>query len=275
MDTLIFVDGHVHVHSCFEPDVFLRSAVSNFQSAATAAKAPALAPGVLLLVEPPDRHVFRDWKAGRGATLPGGWHTTATDERTSLGLERSPDESLVLIAGRQIPTSDGLEVLAVACNIDLQSSIGFRETIAAVRAADGIPIIPWGFGKWWGRRGRLVTEAIESGPRPLFLGDNGGRPQLAVAPPHFLAARERGVFTLAGSDPLPFRRQQTRAGGYGFILAGPMNWFRPAASVTALLASLSSQPKTFGRRERLIPFARNQIAMQIHKRRRSGRSRRA
>jgi len=79
-------------------------------------------------------------------------------------------------------------------------------------------MIPWGVGKWWGRRGRLVTNMIiaERGSSDIMLADNGGRPWCWARVPQFEMAKEQGMRIVAGTDPLPLKGEETRVGRYGF-----------------------------------------------------------
>jgi len=64
-----------------------------------------------------------------------------------------------------------------------------------------------------------------------------------------------GVWVLPGSDPLPFRSQETRAGRYGFVLPERLDLNRPAAQIRRFLLECSEQPAIFGRREGLMDSA--------------------
>jgi len=74
------------------------------------------------------------------------------------------------------------------------------------------------------------------------------------------------MLVLPGTDPLPFKSEQTKAGRYGFLLDGAMDRDRPAAAIRDLLREQTAQPRAFGRLESLGRFLRNQVGMQIRKR---------
>jgi len=132
--------------------------------------------------------------------------------------------------------------------------------------------LPWGFGKWWFRRGRIVSKLLQSHvtrhvERPcLFLGDNGGRLRALPRPRLFGRAETEHVYTLPGSDPLPFVSHERRAGSYGFAFSSQLDYSRPAEKIVQLLRDIDEQPMTFGRLEGPLPFIRNQVAMQLRKR---------
>jgi hypothetical protein len=141
--------------------------------------------------------------------------------------------------------------------------------VAAVRAEGGFAVLPWGFGKWTGRRGRVVADYLRGADRRVALGDNGGRLGLAPRPRLFDDAVRAGRVVLPGSDPLPFASQTTNAGRYGCVLEGDLDAAAPARDLIDLLVRLETQPCTYGRLESLSGFLGSQLRMQWRKRRRA------
>ena len=85
--------------------------------------------------------------------------------------------------------------------------------------------------------------------------------------PDAIERRERlGRVTVTGSDPLPFRSEETRAGSCCFSLTAPEGDERPAASVVDALAACERSPRRFESRPGLARFVANQIGMQLRKR---------
>jgi SAM-dependent methyltransferase len=253
------IDAHVHCHRGIEPAEALGHAARNL---AAAARAGGLTPaaGWLLFTETADAHVFTALRRNPRELV--GWTLEATEEEVSLLARGSFDFPLVLVAGRQIVTAEGLEVLALAAAGPFADGQELAATVAAVGEAGGLAVLPWGFGKWWGRRGKVLTRFLEQAqPGTVFLGDNGGRPQLGPIPRPFTRAAGRGIFTLPGSDPLPLPAERDAVGRYGFVLEGAVDPARPAAGLLWLLRGLRHQPAAFGRRQRLAPFLVRQIAL--------------
>ena len=165
-------------------------------------------------------------------------------------------------------TVEGLEVLALgASRRDRLDGRPFREVIGMLTDQGGLPVVPWGFGKWTGRRGALLKEFI-SGPirNPFFLGDNSGRPGLIPSPALFRMGAEKGISTLPGSDPLPFPSENSRPGGFGFSLTGSLDPERPSREIKELLLDPAVKVKPYGRLETTARFLRNQCKMQLKKR---------
>jgi hypothetical protein len=266
LPAFVLVDAHVHVHPCFEDAAFLDSAVENFRQGAAQVGVPGPYAGCLLLTEAGDSRWFRHLREG-GQGGSGAWAFEATEEDCSLVARRVSGERLFLIAGRQIASREGIEVLALGRDADILDGLNLAETLDRVRATGALPVLPWGFGKWWLRRGSLVEEAFRRrNGDELFLGDNAGRLDMTGAPRLFQESRSQGVPVLPGSDPLPFPEHCSRAGSYGFVLSGPLDEARPAACVLRAIRRLKGQPRIFGRRAGLPSFLRDQAAIQWRRR---------
>lgn len=257
----VLVDAHVHYYSCYPREAFLDGAIDNFRTNAERLGMPESSAGFLLLTEAGKARWFRRWRDGEDQE--GAWTFEPTAEAESLNAVRSTGERLVLVAGRQIATRDGLEVLAIGRDLETPDGLALADTLAQVRESGALPVLPWGFGKWWGRRGDRIAAALRDGGE-LFLGDSGGRLQPGIPPRLFRQAREAGIRLLPGTDPLPFPRHTRKAGSYGFLLPGAVDGQRPAADLLRRIRQ-ARQPRTFGRRAGLVSFLRDQTAMQLRR----------
>jgi len=263
------VDSHVHVHRCFDEGVFFDSALANVRALDGERGGGLDRIGCLLLTESAGEDVFSGLRS-RVRAGEGDWQFRPTEEACSLIACREGEGSLVVVAGRQIVSAEQVEVLALGTTAMLPDGRPLAQTLVAVRAAGALPALPWGFGKWLGRRGRLVAQQI-AGARPgeLFLGDNGGRLALSPRPRLFALAEARGLAILPGSDPLPFAPEVAKVARYGFVLQVPFDAAAPFAAIRRALAGLAGSPEPFGRLERWPSFVHHQIAMQLEKRRRA------
>ena len=268
----LLIDGHVHVYEAFDRTRFLDGAAANFRrTAAELGLAPRSAvAGCLMMTEKPIHHVFREFRAEADGDRPPSaapWRFQRTGEPESL-LARHPDgETLLILAGRQVETRENLEVLALAADLEFPTDLTLPEALKTVLDSPALAVLPWGFGKWWSRRGRIIEAALEHGAAGrLFLGDNSGRPLLYPTPRIFGDAAARRIWNLPGTDPLPFESEQARAGTLGFVLACTIDEERPAAAIRAAVCALNEQPQIFGGLESLARFARNQVKMQLQKR---------
>jgi hypothetical protein len=272
LPSFVLVDAHVHVHGCFDDASFLDSAAENFRRGAAQVGIPGPYGACLLLAEAGDTHWFRRLREGR-QERSGSWDFAPTEEDSSFAAHHVSGERLFLIAGRQIATREGVEALALGRDVEIPDGLALAETLDRIRAEEALPVLPWGFGKWWLRRGSLVEEAFRRrGSGELFLGDNAGRLGMTGPPRLFQEARSQGVPVLPGSDPLPFAEHCARAGSYGFVLAGPLDEAHPAACVLRGIRRLKGQPRVYGRCADLPSFLRDQAAIQWRRRAAAGKA---
>ena len=254
----------MHLHDCYPPGRFFTHAADNFERAARARGWNAMR-AVLMLSETAGTDWFGRLAAGADT---GSWTVETTADPSTL-LARQDARRLVLIAGRQVVTREGLEVLLLGTRATVADRLPIREVLAAGELAGALRVVPWGVGKWLFGRGRLVNQLIDEA-RPgdgFFLGDSGGRPVFWRNPAHFDRASRRGIRVLPGTDPLPFPSEVSRPGGFGFTLAWPEDVPPSAEAIKASLRGAEARLTPYGQLERVGRFLRNQLAMQRRKRR--------
>lgn len=263
----LLVDAHVHFYDVYERARFFDGALDNFQAAGAALGLRSEPAGCLLFTETARDHYFRRFRAEADGSAGGPWSFRHTGEDESLLACQDGGAQMLLVAGRQVATRDGLEVLALGCDAEFPDGRPLRETLEAVLGTGALAVLPWGFGKWWLGRGRLMADVLATvDPMHVFLGDNSGRPGLLPGPRLFTQARARAIRVLPGTDPLPFASEASKAGAFGFVLDAGLDPTRPAAALKEKLRSQSQQPRTFGRLETPWRFIDHQVRMQLRKR---------
>lgn len=255
----IAVDTHVHLHPMFDHAQCLNAAIAN-------AKAAGLANGPvwLLLTECAGVHAFRDLLE----RPPMQWRAHLRGERRTLELERSDGACVLVTAGRQVQLKEGLELLVLGTDADIPDGIALHEGLARAAAANALPVVPWGFGKWWGGRGRALAAFLDSpdGSR-ILLGDNGGRPGLWPRPAPFAKVIAAGRRVLPGSDPLPLPGQVKRIASYGLIATLDIDGETPFADLRTVLLDPATHLPVYGRRVGGFTFIHDQVTMQLVKKR--------
>lgn len=252
------VDWHVHVHDPAQLDATLDTAAGHFARTSAPGAGPL---GVLALAELPGQCLFAQLAAQ--SVSSGAWRLRPTDEPASLFAEHD-GRRLALVAGFQTVTAERLEVLALGTTSRPPHGSSVEQTLAAVTSAGGIAVLPWGVGKWLGRRGRKVSElAARLSPAELVLGDNAGRPWFWPEPAAFRIAADRGIAILPGSDTLP--GGDPSAGRVGTIVPTRGLDDRPAAALRDLVADPSRTLVRYGALERATTFARNQIGLRLRR----------
>ncbi len=255
---IVVADTHAHLYPCYDVAVFLATARRRLAPLAAAAgrerASGAPVAHVLCLTERASESAFADIASGR--PLPRGWRLARCGEPTALRLETDDAFALTLIAGRQIVTAERLEVLALATGATIDDGLPLAETVARVRAADGLAVLPWSPGKWLGRRGRIVRDAIDAAkPAELLVGDTALRPRLSPAPTLFTLAGARGLGIICGSDPLPLPGEERHVGRYATVAESALSPDEPSAGLRALLCSGGAGLSRAGSRRSALSFA--------------------
>ncbi|MBE9040515.1 hypothetical protein IQ235_06905 [Oscillatoriales cyanobacterium LEGE 11467] len=266
---IILVDTHVHIYDCFDLDRFLDSAWNNFSIQANKYQSHQNFTGILLLTENSNQNWFASLSSwikdpNDRAPLSKRWTFSPTAETYSLYASNSQGHKLCLIAGRQIITEEKLEVLALMTDGDLTDGRSLEATIQEIQNVGGLPVLPWGVGKWLGKRGQLIEGVLQTDrPSPIFLGDNSGRPQFWSRPPYFQAAEQKGWRILPGTDPLPLAWEASRPGRFGLRLAGTIDSSEPGKQLRSMLLNSEVSCPAYGALETPWRFIRNQIALRI------------
>lgn len=260
----VLVDAHVHLHDGFAAGAFCDAAAANVAAAARERRMPADTTGMLLLAESQGVDAFSSLADG---TLPADpWRLEPTAEPITLLASRPASPPLAIVAGRQVVTAEGLEILALGTRATFADGQPARDVLTAAHAAGALTVLPWGVGKWTGRRRTLVRELLKGFlTARLYAGDNGGR--LAWSPrPRLLAeAESHGRLVLPGSDSLPFPAEVSKPGRYGFVAEVKLDRRMPFAALKRWLDQQIESPRPYGRLERPLVFVNHQIAMQVRK----------
>jgi len=267
--TLVLCDAHVHIYDCFDLSRFFDSAWSNFQVRAREHGCESCFSAALMLSETRRDHWFARLadSAIAGNSPVTGWKFHTTSEPEALLARSNGNREILVIAGRQIVTSENLEVLALATTDERPDGEPIASVVDRVLDSGGIPVIPWGFGKWWGKRGQVLSELLESSAiTDFFLGDNSGRPWCLGKPHHFDTATGQNRRILPGSDPLPFPAEDRRPGSVGFFYQGKPGTPGSVEDIRTKLFNQEADIGTYMQCERLLPFMRNQVAMQLRNR---------
>jgi hypothetical protein len=267
----LLVDTHVHIYDCYDLDALFDAATANLGRAAQKLGIAAeRRECMLLLTETVNDHYFDALASGK--VQPRRWRAEQTAEPAVLKLVLMGQPVVWLVAGRQIATREDLEILALGTTERFPDGETIGESLAKVDRSAAVTALPWGFGKWWGRRGTIIRQLMTAvRNRPLYGGDNGGRLSLSIRPDLLKFGEQRGHKVLPGTDPLPFPGQEARVGTFGMVLPDWEPTDRPLERLTARLAGLQESPLEFGSLTGLVPFVRLQIAMQMRKRARAQR----
>jgi hypothetical protein len=249
------IDGHVHFHECFRLSRFLEAAWANRNAVS------CQGPVCLLLAQIPEGDPLR-LPREQTSTLSRPWQLVHVACGTMV-FEREGTPVVFLISGRQLTSKEGLEILALATEADLSSGLPLVDVVASINDVGAVPVLPWGFGKWWFQRGEVLAKLMDTDGMSFLLGDNGGRPSQMGRPKLLQAAEQKGIAVLAGSDPLPLRGQISRVGSFGSLISGLVDFDDPRTWIQSRLQSLASSPATRGRCRSLAGFLSDQVRIRL------------
>ena len=174
------------------------------------------------------------------------------------------DESLVIIEGRQIATDENLEILALGSEDIIEDGHSLEKTVDIAREKGAITVIPYGFGKWVGKRGEVIKRHLASEKATgLFLGDNGGRSGWIGTPRILKDGREKGFPILPGSDPLPLPEESRRVGSFGFISEESISPEEPLKDLKNILKNRSGNIRGYGNLMHPFQFLRVQLSLRL------------
>lgn len=260
---LILADAHVHVFSPDDWPGLVAAARRRFHERAAAL---SLAAGeqahFLCLAEIAGcdffGHLLNVVDAG-GAM--GEMSSVKTAEPASLALLEPGEPPLYVIAGRQIVSAEGLEILALGYAANYPDGAPAEQVVADLLPSGALVVLPWGVGKWLGRRGELVWHlAARFGhERRFFLGDNGNRPWCWPLPKVF--AEFGPARNLPGSDPLRLPGQERRAACIGLYGECEIDGDSPFRSFKE--AAVSGKLHPCGRPQNLPSFLHSQLALRL------------
>jgi hypothetical protein len=269
---LILADTHIHFYNCFDVGYLLDSAFKNFQKEADRSIGGTNFKAFLFLAETKTESWFQHQydqvlrepsRAGR----VGQWTVQFTNEDCSLYVRSNDRKGLYIIAGRQVKTMEKLEVLALGTIHNFQDGTPLEELIREINRLGALAVIPWGVGKWIGRRGGIVKNLLKKGPLPsFFLGDNGNRPIFWPKSNLFKQAEQKGLSVLRGGDPLPFPSEIGQIGRFGIRLQGSIDPGYPYRDIKKILLDPATHPQMYGSLERPGRFFGNQLRFFFKKR---------
>ncbi len=255
----VVVDTHVHMYPCFDAGALLGHALGNLRRALAGEEGDC----AMVLAATPRMDGWGELAAaadrGRGVD---GWHIARGGEEGVLWARGEGPDRLLVVSGVQVVSAEGLEVLLLGSIPPSLAGRPLADIARAAAAAGSMAAVPWGFGKWVGRRGRVLEDLVASADRPpMALADSSGRPP-GPLPRILRRARAEGLTVLSGSDPLPLPGQESRAGSAGVRLAGRLPEQAPGRGLLAMLRE-GAVEGTFGSPRPVLRFLGEQIRLRV------------
>ena len=256
--THLLADTHVHLYEMYDANRFLDAAVSNLRSLGEGVGSSS-AQCLLCMVDLPGQDAVARLKDEASY-----WEVEMADSGRAVATRASGGETLHVLPGHQLVSTEDLEVLALDCRFTPPTEqMPLLELISLVREAGGVPVLPWGVGKWTGTRARILQPLLGQASEVLFA-DSGNRLQGSPIPASLQYALDHGRCPVAGSDPLPLESHESRAGCYATHWA-----VEEEGDAADLLRSCLTQPKAGtweGTLTSMVQFVKDQAVMQRNKR---------
>ena len=227
----IVADTHVHIYPCYDLQMFSDMLEHNLKKVG-AGQTIRLG----FLTERHDCNFFNDVKNGDAdLSLVCGNIKLGPDE-SSLIRDNGSGEKCILFPGRQVVTEERIEILALATTVNIPDGMLAVDTVTMILDNGGVPVVAWAPGKWFGVRGDVVRNLLDSfNPARLLIGDSSMRPTIWAEPLIMRDARKRGFRIIAGSDPLPFAGEERMAATYCSVFDTYFDLASPLASARNML----------------------------------------
>ena len=263
MNTHLLFDGHVHIYPQFNLNVALERGLFHFVKLQDKCR---LSESVRfwMLTERSDCNFFNDLM---NTHVKGHYfEKTSDDVVIAVNDSAAKKTQLYILAGRQIVSSENLEICALASAYSVEDKLlSAAELVTSINIEGGLAAINWAPGKWFGERGRIVQKLFERfSPDELFISDTTMRPTFWPTPKLMKKAQGKGFRVICGSDPLPFLGEEKMIATYAGLVEGDFN---PDAPAQSLIVSLKSALKinACGRRSGFFSFAKRQTKIMLDK----------
>jgi hypothetical protein len=259
MSFLVSADTHVHLYVRFSVDRFLSSALSNFRRAE-----------VSIGESTPVKVLFLTERSADSFFASGSMPVPVVQcASTVKKVTFSSGQEIFLVAGCQMVTSEGLEILALNTTVRFGDRMPFENSIDNALAGGATVIINWCFGKWWGERGRVLRRLVKHPSlKGCYVGDVPLRISPSVDQGLFSDLRKSCAGILCGSDPLPIKGDESIAGSFGSqVKLSVAPDLSSVAGVSALLRELGTRGSPYGSRNTLGTFVRRQVLNELQRHR--------
>lgn len=232
------IDTHVHIYPEYNLELLYNAALENFARYSSHSQF-----NVICLTDRNGQNSF-------DLLQKSGLAITKID-RLLLKAGKPDLKSIYFFLGKQIVTKEKIEILGLGMEETIPDGLSAEEVIDKILLAQGLPVLPWGLGKWFFSRGKTVTKLLEKYPQ-LSLGDISQR----IFYSHILNKFcERNL--IFGTDPLPGKGPEVRVGGFfSEYVINDKNSGNDLDSSTIknVLQGNLSKSKVAGRRDTLFEF---------------------
>lgn len=270
--TTLIVDGHVHLYPIYDLLRSIENGHENLIKNCNGESGEAVVP-VWLLTERSDCSIFEDISKSPAAFNKDGYEFIPQKDGLTILVQKNSEPYLYIFAGRQLVASEGLEILSLVSTLNIPDRAKpIRDIKKAIVESGGIPTLNWAPGKWFFKRGKVITSLIdEYSAEDVFVGETTLRNTMWPEPKLIKRARQKGYSVIAGSDPLPFSGEEETVGTFGFKIKGDFDSSKPAQSFRKMMKENRDSMELIGRRNNIFTFAGRQHKIMAEKRTRESK----
>ena len=261
------IDAHVHLYQIFDLNTAIERGIENLQKLIRSDGSQENLVPIWLLAERSDASMFEHLlNMAKNNETVNHYHFSRIDAVT-ITVRKDDRTVLHIFAGRQLISAENLEVLSLVSNYNPPDRrFPLSTLVSQIKFHEGIPVLNWAPGKWFGERGEIVHQLIqESNPAELFIGDSTMRPSFWRTPGLVRKAQKLGFSMLAGSDPLPFSGEEEMIGVYGTMAQGEFDDTQPSKSLKTILIDQRNSLRIVGKRSNSLSFVIRQFKIMREK----------
>lgn len=206
----LVLDPHLHLYPCYK-DSYFHTLKKKLEHLAKSTSAPVLGG---IFTERDDCRVYQSLLESSVQTLRQYKIDHIANKGTHLELNLD-SKVLVIYPGIQAQSRERIEVLGLFTTTFQEKNLPLIDLIQSIKESNGIPVINWAPGKWTGNRGDLIQDYLRSNKDNLLLGISKILPK-GFSLPNII--KENSLPFIVGSDPLPFKGDESVAGTIGIEL---------------------------------------------------------
>lgn len=245
----LIADTHVHIY----PDYDIKLALHTLRTNLSHLDDQAIC--IAFLAERSDCMFFSNFKKDVAGELRSTLKIRYLENALHLREDGYPD--LYIFPGRQIITSERIEILSLTLDLQIPNGLAAKEVVNKIRQKGGIPVLSWAPGKWFFKRKKVVKDLIDSNqPGSLLIGDTTLRPTCWAKPLLMRRAVRKGLTVISGSDPLPFKGEEQVMGQYATQMDCAFDPDNPVDSIRRVLTQTNFQPFLAGKRNNILTTLR-------------------
>lgn len=218
--SFLVIDTHVHFYPHFDLDDFLHQTYQNLDLAFKKQFPIRESVKVIYLM---NSSIFAGYDfflhLARIEMLCEWEISLLSDQKTLVAKHRETGRHLWICPAFQYTHVNGLELLALGLGQLPSTQMTLSELAFEILSLGGIPVLPYGFGKWSGSRLKIVRHMIEDFKDTSFcVGDSPARCFPFDNGTLFSRITSDRVRVFPGSDPLPLDGEEKYSGTCGIII---------------------------------------------------------